>query len=96
MLVATVAANHDPGEFPDPATFDLDRRNVARNHLTVGRGVHRCAGASMASLQAEVTVNKLLDRLRDIRLDEERSDLLPEMSYGFRVPTAVHLTFTAA
>ncbi|UGS37260.1 cytochrome P450 [Capillimicrobium parvum] len=94
VLVATIAGNHDPAEFPDPASFDVSRRNLERNQLTLGRGAHRCAGAQMARLQADVTVNKVLDRLRDIRLDEQRSDLRPEPSFGFRVPTAVHLTFT--
>jgi cytochrome P450 len=95
VLAATMAGNHDPAEFPAPSTFDPDRRNLERNQLTLGRGKHRCAGAQMARLQAEITVTRMLDRLRDIRLDEERSDLLPEPSFGFRVPTAVHLTFTA-
>ncbi|MEU4233232.1 cytochrome P450 [Nonomuraea sp. NPDC026600] len=95
VLVASVAANHDPAEFSSPEVFDIDRPNIERNHLTLGRGVHRCAGADMAKLQADVTVNKLLDRLEDIRLDDAHSDLLPELSFGFRVPTAVHLTFRA-
>jgi len=96
VLVASVAANRDPAKFPDPEAFDLDRVNVERDHLTLGRGVHRCAGAEMARLQADVTVNRLLDRLADIRLDEATSDLIPELSYGFRVPAEVHLTFRRA
>ncbi|HEY5855637.1 MAG TPA: cytochrome P450 [Aldersonia sp.] len=96
VLIVQVSANHDPHAFPEPATFDLDRPNIERDHLTLGRGRHRCAGAEMANLQADVTVNRLLDRLADIRLDDDRSDLMPQLSYGFRIPTAVHLTFRAA
>ncbi|MFE7422056.1 cytochrome P450 [Rhodococcus sp. NPDC057529] len=96
VLIVQVSANHDPREFPEPGAFDIDRPNIERDHLTLGRGRHRCAGAEMAKLQVDITVNRLLDRLADIRLDDEKSDLLPKLSYGFRIPTAVHLTFRAA
>ncbi|HTX07401.1 MAG TPA: cytochrome P450 [Solirubrobacteraceae bacterium] len=94
-IVATLAANLDPGEFPDPASFRIDRPNLERNQLSLGRGRHRCVGAPMARLQAEVTLDRMLDRLGEIRLDTDRSDLSPEPSFGFRVPTAVHLVFIA-
>jgi cytochrome P450 len=93
VMVALIAGNHDPGEFADPATFDLSRPNLERSQLSLGRGSHRCAGAPMARLLVEVTVGRMLDRLLNIRLDEERSELLPELSFGFRIPTAVYLTF---
>lgn len=96
VLVATAAANYDPAEFPEPEDFRIDRTNVARNHLSMGRGIHSCVGTPMARLQAEVTVNTMFDLLDDIALDEQRSDLRPIYSLGFRVPRAVHLTFRAA
>ncbi|MFE3059562.1 cytochrome P450 [Nocardia sp. NPDC059239] len=96
VMVAQVSGNHDPQEFPDPEVFDIDRPNIERDGLTLGRGEHRCVGAEMAKLQVDVTVNRLLDRLSEISLDTESSDLLPKLSYGFRIPTAVHLTFRAA
>jgi cytochrome P450 len=96
VLVATIAGNFDPKEFPDPEKFDIDRPNIERNHLSMGRGAHRCVGSLMARLQTEITVNRMLDKLLDIRLDMERSNLVPVPSLGFRVPTAVHLTFRAA
>ncbi len=93
VLLVMASGNRDGAEFPEPDRFDIDRANVDRNQLSLGRGAHRCAGAQVARLLAEVTMNRLLDRLDDIRLDEERSELTPEPSYVFRVAPAVHLTF---
>ncbi len=93
VLVALLAGNDDPAEFPAPERFDETRANVERNQLSLGRGAHRCAGATVARLLAEEMVNRMLDRLDDIRLDEERSDLVPAMSHVFHVKPAVHLTF---
>ncbi|WP_459984095.1 cytochrome P450 [Nocardioides sp. AN3] len=93
VLVAMVAGNHDPSVFPSPAMFDVDRPNVASDHLSLGRGVHRCVGAGMAALQVEVTINALLDRLSNIRLVEAESDLVPVLSFGFRVPRRVCIAF---
>lgn len=93
VLMAFVSGNYDPDEFPDPGLFNIDRPNLERSQLSLGRGAHRCAGAQVARLLAEVTVNRLLDRLENIRLDEKRSELLPPPSYVFRIAQAVHLTF---
>jgi cytochrome P450 len=93
VLIAPLAGNYDPAEFPAPDSFDIDRPNLERNQLSLGRGSHRCAGAPIARLLAEVTVNRLLDRLENIRLDEELSELVPPPSYVFRVAREVHITF---
>ena len=93
VLVVTAAANRDSDEFPGPDVFDVDRDNLERNQLTLGRGSHRCAGAALARVLADVTINRMLDRFGEFGLDEDRSDLDPEPSFGFRIPKAVHLTF---
>jgi cytochrome P450 len=97
VFVALAAGNRDPSEFPDPEAIDLDRPNTQGRQLALGRGVHRCAGATLAQLEGEVTVERLLARLDDIRLDEDASDLAPEPRFcaGFRVPTAVRVRYRA-
>jgi len=45
VIVLNGAANRDPRQFDDPATFDAARPN-ARRHIAFGRGIHTCPGAA--------------------------------------------------
>lgn len=65
------AANRDPGAFPDPDTFDLERPNASR-HLGLGRGIHFCVGAPIGRLEAKVALEVLTARVPSLRLDPER------------------------
>jgi cytochrome P450 len=69
------AGNWDPKEFPNPEVFDPERPN-ARKHLSFGHGIHFCIGSELGRLQARVAFETLLERLDDIRLDRDRSDLV--------------------
>ena len=68
MLVLS-GANRDPREFECPNEFRVDREN-ARHHLAFGRGVHLCAGAALARAEGCIGIERLLDRLPDIRISE--------------------------
>jgi len=59
------AANRDPGEFPNPDEFILDRD--LRNHLAFGMGIHYCLGAPLARAEAKITLNAFLDRFSGIK-----------------------------
>ncbi|QGZ56898.1 cytochrome P450 [Paraburkholderia acidiphila] len=93
VIAATSAANRDPERFPDPGHLSLERDNVGREHLSLGRGAHRCIGEPLAYLVAEATVTRLLERLDAIRIDPARSDLRARASLQFRCPERVHLLF---
>jgi len=69
VMVVNGAANRDPRRFDAPAEFDLDRAN-ARQHIAFGHGAHTCPGAPLARAETLVTVERLLDRTRDIRISE--------------------------
>ena len=64
------AANRDPRLFECPAEFRLDRPN-AKVHIAFGRGVHSCPGGPLARVEGRVSIERILDRMRDIRLSEE-------------------------
>jgi cytochrome P450 len=58
------AANRDPGQFPDPDRLDLHRQ--PNRHLAFGFGVHTCAGNSLARMEAQVAIGRLVRRFRSI------------------------------
>jgi cytochrome P450 len=70
VMLVNAAANRDPRQFPEPDTFDVNRKN-ARSHIAFGRGVHSCPGAPLARAEARVSLERLLDRTTHIRIDEE-------------------------
>ncbi len=69
VMVVNGAANRDPRRFERPSEFDVERAN-ARQHIAFGHGVHTCPGAPLARAEARVSVERLLDRTRDIRISE--------------------------
>jgi cytochrome P450 len=64
------AANRDPRRFECPAELRIDRPN-AESHMAFGRGAHSCPGGPLARVEARVSLERILDRTRDIRLSEE-------------------------
>ena len=63
------AANRDPAAFDNPDALDIGRKG--RSHLSFGRGIHYCLGASLAVMEARVAFRGLLDRFPSIRLAAE-------------------------
>ena len=70
VMLLLGAANRDPGRFESPSEFRVDRPN-AKEHLAFGRGVHSCPGGPLARAEARISLERILDRTRNIRLSEE-------------------------
>jgi cytochrome P450 len=70
-MVAAVltAANRDPRRWTDPDTFRIDRGEGP--HLAFSVGEHRCLGEWMGRQQVRIGVERLLDRLPELRLNGE-------------------------
>ncbi|MEH2064366.1 MAG: cytochrome P450 [Nostoc sp.] len=72
------AANRDPIKFIEGERFDVRRHN-ASNHLSFGHGIHFCLGAMLARKEMEIAYQRLLLRLKDIRLAQEGYEYLPNV-----------------
>jgi len=70
VMLLNGAANRDPRRFECPAEFRLDRAN-AKEHIAFGRGAHACPGAPLARAEGRISLERILDRMRNIRLSEE-------------------------
>jgi cytochrome P450 len=101
VMLLNGAANRDPRLFECPAEFRLDRPN-AKVHLAFGRGVHACPGGPLARVEGRVSIARILDRLRDIRLSEEHHGppsarhFEYEPTWVLRGLHALHIEFTPA
>ncbi|HLN05551.1 MAG TPA: cytochrome P450 [Acidimicrobiales bacterium] len=101
VMVLNAAANRDPRKFEQPDAFDPDREN-ARQHVAFGHGVHVCPGAPLARTEGRVSLEKLLERMAEIRISEahhgspgaRRYQYVP--TYILRGLTRLHLEFTPA
>jgi cytochrome P450 len=69
VMVLPGAANRDPRRFENPHEFRLDRKNV-REHMAFARGVHSCPGGPLARVEGRVSIERILDRMGDITINE--------------------------
>jgi cytochrome P450 len=67
VVVSLVSANRDENLYDNPEEFDLARGRVV-DHLSFGRGRHRCVGAPLTRLVAAAALGALLDRIEELRL----------------------------
>lgn len=69
VMILPSGANRDPREFEQPDELRLDREN-GRQHIAFGFGIHTCAGAPLARAESVVSLQRVLDRMADIRISE--------------------------
>jgi cytochrome P450 len=99
VMVLPGACNRDERKFADPNTFSPDRPNV-REQIAFIRGAHSCPGAPLARAEGRISLNRILDRMSDIRVSEEHHGPADERRYAYE-PTFImrglselHITFT--
>ena len=82
------AANRDPGAFASPDRFDVSRS--PNPHLAFAAGAHACAGMSVARLEAQIALNRVAQRMPDLKLLPSAERSLRARFRGFkRLPAAV-------
>ena len=69
VVAAVGAANRDPDAFSNPETLDVGRKE--KSHISFGRGIHYCLGASLAVLEARIAFATVLQQFSSIRLAAE-------------------------
>jgi cytochrome P450 len=74
IIVLPTATNRDPRRWDDPDSFDIFRE--AKPHLAFGLGTHVCLGINLARVEAQVTLDRLLDLLPEWRIAQD------ELEYG--------------
>jgi cytochrome P450 len=98
VMLLNSAANRDPERFECPAEFRADRPN-AQAHVAFGRGAHSCPGGPLARAEGRVSLERILDRVRDIRLSEEHHGPPGDRTFRYeptwilRGLTELHLTY---
>jgi cytochrome P450 len=85
VMLLIGAMDRDPRRFDRPHELRLDRKNP-RDHIAFGRGIHSCAGAPLARAETRVTLERILDRMSDIRINEETHGPLGARRYKY-IPT---------
>jgi len=74
VMVRFDSANRDPAKFQDGEGLDVCRQN-AGSHVAFGHGIHFCVGAMLARKEMQVAYERLLLRLKNIRLAPGKNDL---------------------
>ena len=99
VMLLPGACNRDERKFEDPNTFHADRHNV-REQIAFIRGVHSCPGAPLARTEGRISVNRILDRMKDIRISEQHHGPADARRYTYE-PTFImrglselHIEFT--
>jgi len=87
VMVSPGAANRDPNRFENPHDFSLDRKNV-REHIAFSRGIHSCPGAPLARVEGRVSIERILDRMADITVSEEKHGPIDARRYEYE-PTFI-------
>ena len=67
--VSLAAANRDPRVFSKPNEFNIERRHIA--HQSFGGGRHHCLGASLAVVEAQEAILRLVQRFEHLRFSSQ-------------------------
>jgi cytochrome P450 len=83
------AANRDPKKFPNPNTFDPERRD--NEHFGWGSGIHTCFGGPLARLEVNVALDTFVRRVENPRLVADPPEY--RRSNVFRGPRHLFIDF---
>jgi cytochrome P450 family 142 subfamily A polypeptide 1 len=70
IMLMFESANFDESVFGDPENFRIDRN--PNSHMAFGFGSHFCLGNQLARLELSMMTTRVLQRLPDLRLADEK------------------------
>jgi cytochrome P450 family 142 subfamily A polypeptide 1 len=91
VLLLYPSANRDETVFAEPEAFDIRRQ--PNDHVAFGFGAHLCLGHRLARAEVLAMVDRLLDRLPDLRLAHDDRAPLRESNFIVGYET-LPVTFT--
>ncbi|MEB8386730.1 cytochrome P450 [Rhodobacteraceae bacterium KMM 6894] len=86
------SANRDETHYDHAENFDLDRDNRETLHMAFGRGIHACAGQTIARREGMIALKVLLRRLRNLRLADDATTQLAPL-FGVRGFQTLNIAF---
>jgi cytochrome P450 len=89
------AGNYDPEVFPEPERFDIRRHN-ARRHFAFGVGPHFCVGNLLARGEMRVTIERILQRMRNLRLTRGEDGVSWQTHFFAFGPNRLEISFDPA
>ncbi len=91
LLLLLAGANRDPARFVEPEVFDISRTN-SRQHVSFGKGIHFCLGATLARIEARSVVEELAQRAPGLVLvPDQKLDFHANVT--FRGPKRLYVTW---
>jgi cytochrome P450 len=90
IIVNMGSANHDESRWDNPEDLDIFRK--ATQHIAFAFGPHMCLGQHLARMETRVLLEKVFDRLPNLRIDTEAPEG-PITGMTFRSPTALPVLF---
>jgi hypothetical protein len=77
-MLCYASGNRDEEVFPNPDTFDIDRK--PNRQIAFGNGAHLCLGQHLARMEMRILFEELVPRLKSVSLNGE-----PKLSESFFV-----------
>jgi cytochrome P450 len=90
IIVNLGSANHDDDRWEDSEELAILRKQ--QQHMAFGFGPHMCLGQHLARMETRVVLEKVLDRLPNLRLDPEAADV-EITGMTFRTPQRLPVVF---
>jgi hypothetical protein len=92
VFAMVASANRDPQKYPvAPEDFHVDRQQ-AEDHLSLGGGIHKCAGEALQALLVPTALGALIKAMPGLRLSNPAAEPAWHATIYFRVLQALSVT----